>query len=84
LRGSNGHHDWLLRSAAAILLALALTAAGAATAQTVMKQEPPSGALKRGTVILVDDGSCPKGRIKEVTAGGGAEAKRSRRCVPKR
>ena len=67
----NRGDGWTLRSAAAIVLGLALTAAGAAVAQTVMKHEPPPGALKRGTVVLVDDGSCPAGQIKEVTAGAG-------------
>ena len=76
-----------LRSAAAIVLGLALTAAGAVAAQTIVKQEPPSGALRRGTTILVDDGTCPPGQIKEVTAGAGqgqGSTRRSRRCVPRR
>lgn len=75
------------RSAAIIALGLALTAAGGAAAQTIMKHEPPPGALKRGTVILVDDGSCPAGQIKEVTAGAGQGAgstPRTRRCVKRR
>lgn len=57
-----------------------------AFAQTVLKTEPASGALKRGQVALVDDGSCPKGQIKEVTGGKGEGAgsiRRSRRCIPK-
>jgi hypothetical protein len=70
------------RTAVALLAILAM--AGAAVAQTVMKREPPSGALKRGAVILVDDGSCPRGQIKEVSAGAGTESRRSRRCVPRR
>ena len=83
----NSGDGWALRSAAAIVLGLALTAAGAAAAQTVMKSEPPGGALKRGTTILVDDGSCPAGQIKEVTAGRGqgqGSTPRTRRCVAKR
>ena len=56
----------MTRSATIALLAI-VGMAGAAAAQTVMKQEPPSGALKRGSVVLVDDGSCPAGQIKEVS-----------------
>jgi hypothetical protein len=83
----NSADGWALRSTAAIALAVVLTAAGAAAAQTVMKSEPPSGALKRGTTVLVDDGSCPAGQIKEVTAGRGqgqGSTPRTRRCVKRR
>ena len=37
--------------------------------------------------MLVDDGSCPAGQIKEVTGGKGegeSGIRRSRRCVPKK
>jgi hypothetical protein len=47
-------------------LALLLAASGSCNAQTVLKQEPMM--INRGTVVLVDDGSCPKGQIKQVTA----------------
>ena len=83
----NGGDGWTLPTAAAIVFAAALTAANTAAAQTVLKQEPPSGALRRGTVVLVDDGSCPRGQIKEVTAGtgqGAGSTTRSRRCVKRR
>jgi len=73
-----------MRRTAAIALLAILGMAGAAAAQAVVKREPPSGALKRGSVVLVDDGSCPAGQIKEVSAAAGTEARRSRRCVPKR
>jgi hypothetical protein len=36
----------------------------------VLKQEPGPGQLQRGQVALVDDGTCPKGQIKQVTGGG--------------
>ena len=58
-----------------------------AMAQPVLKKEPASQALKSGKVVLVDDGSCPAGQIKEVTGGKGegeGGIKRSRRCVPKK
>ena len=55
-------------------------------AQTVLKEEPKRNLLKHGQVVLVDDGSCPAGEIKEVTGGKDDAAKqvrRTRRCVPK-
>ncbi len=46
-------------------MALFLAASGSCNAQTVLKQEPMM--MNRGAVVLVDDGSCPKGQIKQVT-----------------
>ena len=45
------------------------------------------GALKEGQRVLVDDGSCPKGQIKEVIGGnhtevgGNKQVRRIRRCI---
>lgn len=55
-----------------------------ALAQTV-SSERDIGALRLGQKILVDDGSCPAGQIKEVAGarlapGGNVEA--VRQCVP--
>lgn len=47
-------------------LVMFLAASGSSSAQTVLKREPMM--MNRGTVVLVDDGSCPKGQIKQVTA----------------
>lgn len=47
------------------------------------------GALKEGQRVLVDDGSCPAGQIKEVIggnhikAGGYKRIERQRRCIPR-
>ncbi len=76
-------------SASAVLLAALIAAAsiGSASAQTVLKKEPPRGGLKLGQVVLVDDGSCPAGQIKEVRGGKGAgqgSVKRVRRCVARK
>ena len=49
-------------------MALLLAPSDVCRAQTVVKQEPMM--MNRGTVVLVDDGSCPKGQIKQVTAQG--------------
>ena len=55
----------------------------------ILKREPPMGALKEGQVVLVDDGSCPKGQIKRVVggnhvkAGGFKQIVRTRSCIPR-
>jgi hypothetical protein len=59
-----------------------------ATAE-VLKREPPMGQLREGQIVLVDDGSCPAGQIKQVTggnhvaAGGFKNIVRTRRCIPR-
>ena len=64
---------------------LALISPGAAPAATIsaeLKQEPPAGALHAGQTILVDDGSCPAGQVKQVTGGNrSAGQERERKCV---
>ena len=74
-----------------VLAAIFMTGfASAALAQTVLTREPPLGALKEGERVLVDDGSCPRGQIKEViggnhvNVGGTKRVERVRRCIPKR
>jgi hypothetical protein len=58
-------------------------------AATVLKTEPPMGALGEGERMLVDDGSCGAGKIKEVIggnhikAGGTKQIVRERLCIPK-
>jgi hypothetical protein len=67
-------------------LILFVTAGGACNAQPVVKQEPFDGLMVPGAVVLVDDGSCGKGKIKEVTGGeiGAMNPRpRSRRCIPR-
>lgn len=52
-------------SAAALGAALGVATLPAAAA-TIVPQEPPPGQFQPGVRILVDDGSCPAGQIKEV------------------
>jgi hypothetical protein len=69
-----------------VAFALLLALGGACDAQTVVKQEPFDGKMEPGQIILVDDGSCGKGKIKEVTGGELAAMNprpRTRRCIPK-
>ncbi len=55
----------------------------------VLKKEPPMGQLREGQTVLVDDGSCPPGQIKEViggnhvSVGGTKHILRTRKCIPK-
>lgn len=58
----------------------------AATAQVLPHREPPEGALRLGQRVLVDDGSCPAGQIKQVS---GAKltptgVTRVRTCIPRK
>lgn len=67
------------------LVAAALLVATAVEAQTVYKVEPPEGKVAPGVKILVDDGSCPAGQIKEVTGGSKTmHMARSSRCIPRK
>ena len=52
-----------------LIVAALLTAAGTATAQQVVKTEPPAGALAQGSYVFVDNGVCPKGQLQKVAAG---------------
>jgi Family of unknown function (DUF6719) len=46
-----------------------ICAGNSALAQRVVKEEPPMGAMQEGEVLLVDDGSCPPGKIRRVVGG---------------
>jgi hypothetical protein len=67
---------------------LAISVGSSAFAATV-KQEPPLGAMREGQVLLVDDGSCPKGQIKRVVGGnhvkvgGTKQVVRTSSCIPR-
>ena len=52
----------------ATILALASIDSFTAVAAQV-KREQPMRAMREGEVVLVDDGSCPKGPIKRVVGG---------------
>jgi hypothetical protein len=73
--------------ARAIALAAFVLASSAVAQTPLLKQEPPMGALKPGQIVLVDDGKCPKGQVRQVVggdhveAGGTKRVKRTSRCV---
>lgn len=53
-----------------ITLLLALPAvAGCQTGPQVLTQAPGPGRLRPGETVLVDDGSCPAGQVKQVVGG---------------
>jgi Family of unknown function (DUF6719) len=66
----------------AVATAAAALGLTAALATTIVKQEPPEGGLRYGQRLLVDDGSCPAGQIKELVGGKSSSGvKRVRRCI---
>jgi hypothetical protein len=74
------------------MLALSMALAGASLAQTLLQQEPGPSMLRPGETVLVDDHSCAKGQIKEVTGGNNRKydkdvekpgTPRLRHCVPR-
>ena len=71
-------------SPSALVLAAALCLTNSALAQSesksvYLKAEPLPGTLPWRKVVYVDDGTCPKGEVKEIT--GGSESKSIPRTV---
>jgi hypothetical protein len=74
------------------LIAVALLVSCSCAQAAVLKQEPAEGTLKPGKRVLVDDGTCPPGQIKEVIGGGNrnkadqqiAGKIRQVSCIPRR
>jgi hypothetical protein len=76
----------------AIATALLVTSAVIAGAEKVLKSEPPEGYLHPGERVLVDDGACPGGQIKDVVGGSNRKyrtsiprsgAERTAKCIPR-
>ncbi|MGZ9031207.1 MAG: DUF6719 family protein [Burkholderiaceae bacterium] len=54
----------------------------AQAAQPILKVPPKEGEIPHGKVVFVDDGTCPKGEVREVTGGNRAKSiPRKSRCV---
>jgi hypothetical protein len=49
----------------------------------VVPREPPAGTLNFGERMLVDDGTCPEGTIKQIIGGNGVVVPRKRACIPR-
>jgi hypothetical protein len=76
-------HRWLYR----LLAVAAVGATTAAVAAQVVLREPAT--LRLGERVLVDDGSCPAGQIREVVGvsskgTGTASVERLRQCISRR
>jgi uncharacterized protein DUF6719 len=73
----------------AVAFSISLSAMASPARAEVLKKEPPMGQLREGQTVLVDDGSCPPGQIKEViggnhvSVGGTKHILRTRKCIPK-
>jgi hypothetical protein len=69
-----------------ILLSGALLLAVPAAAQVLPHREPPEGELRLGQRVLVDDGSCPAGQIKQVSGARltPTGVTRVRTCIPRK
>ncbi|MEM9047285.1 MAG: DUF6719 family protein [Pseudomonadota bacterium] len=66
-----------------LLLALGLTGLGAC-APTLLSEDPAPGAIPHNEIVLVDDGSCPPGQVKELTGGNTTlNIPRKQRCIPR-
>jgi hypothetical protein len=63
-----------------LLAAIQLTVALGAASAVTLRQEPPASGLSSGETVLVDDGSCPAGQIKQLT-GGSAGQPLQRKCI---
>jgi hypothetical protein len=73
------------RTALVIAMVLGLPALSLAQGERKVEYltaDPPTGALPYRKVVYVDDGTCPKGQVKEVTGGSREKAiPRTIRCV---
>lgn len=75
-----------MKRTAALAALTWLLALSSSDAQVVVKQEPFEGQMVPGGIVLVDDGTCGKGKFKEVTGGeiGAMNPRpRTRRCIPR-
>ena len=71
---------YMLASGTVVLTALWVMGAHA----QILKKEPGPGTLPAGAVALVDDGTCPRGQIKQVTGGNDNRGvPRQKKCIPK-
>ena len=60
------------------------TAVAPAFTKNVLTAEPAIGKLGPGATVLVDDGTCPAGQVKQLTGGNMAKGQaRLRSCVPR-
>jgi hypothetical protein len=75
----------MMRSAILLLSCVALTAVTTPASAQQVAREQDIADLRLGQRIMVDDGSCPAGQIKEVTGVKltTTGVARARKCVPR-
>lgn len=61
-----------------VLLVLLLLSSMAYAGPELLATEPATGQLGNGQTVYVDDGSCPSGQVKKVTAGSNQGGGRER------
>lgn len=74
----------IIASAAMALLAATCSQVNAQGNAQIVKQEPFEGNMAAGSILLVDDGTCGKGRIKQLIGGELAAMNprpRTRKCI---
>lgn len=77
----------MFKTAFSAAIAVGLASWSWSASAAALNREPAMGSLKEGQRILVDDGSCAKGQIKEVIGGnhtqvgGSKQIIRQRRCI---
>lgn len=55
-----------------------------ACAPTILTEDPEPGTIPHNEIVLVDDGSCPPGQVKELTGGNDSQnIPRKQRCIPR-
>ena len=64
-----------------LVSAISIASGTGAFAIEVLKAEPSAGTLPFQQHVLVDDGTCPKGEIKQIVGGNGLAIKRQKSCV---
>lgn len=72
------------RTAFAVVTCITASAVAAQANPPVLKTVPKDGDVPYRAVVLVDDGSCPRGQIKEITGGSREKGvPRKVRCMPR-
>jgi hypothetical protein len=71
-----------LYGAAALLIGASVVPAANAAPEKILPSEPAKGQLRSGDCVLVDDGSCEKGKIKRVCTGSGRNPDGTRSDAP--
>lgn len=62
-------------------LIIGIAALALAGCNQTLTAEPAPGTLRSGAKVLVDDGTCPEGQIKQVTGSSARGIPRKRECI---